>query len=587
MLVLLALILAAAVGAAFALKGARARVSSPVAVFPIPGSRVVSPDAQIAFRGVSPQKLSHIVVRGSKSGLHRGRIEGDSDGDGGSFLPAKPFTPGERVTVQTRLKIAGISGGKFHFTVAYPATGSPPGGLAQAARVPGDVLHFNSQPDLSPAAVELAHDGPQGPGGDLFLTPQQGPVQDGPMIVNPSGQLVWFKAMPKGVLATDFRVQSYQHKPVLTWWQGQVRGGVGYGEDVVMSRSYRQLATIRGANGLRPDLHNFDLTPQGTALITAYFPVWWNATSVHGAKRQVVIDSVVQEVEVRTGLVLFQWDSLDHIPLRDSYGPVPKSGNIPWDYFHVNSVARAPGGRLLISARTTWAVYELDQHTGRVLWTLGGKASSFHMGRGVGFAFQHDATFLPHQSKLLSVFDDGAGPPDVHKQSRAITIALNYRRMTASLVRADEHTPSVLANFEGNVQNLPDGSQVVGWGESPYISEFNAQGKLTFDARFVGDNSTYRAYVFPWQGDPQTLPALATSTDGESETVYASWNGATDVAQWRVLGGPSRGSLQAIALTPKQGFETAVQIVPATYVAVQALGANGRVLATSKPIRSQ
>jgi hypothetical protein len=563
------------------------RRDSPVSVFPIPGGHVASPETQIVFRGVSPRELSHIVVRGSKSGLHRGRIEADSDHRGGSFLPAKPFLPGERVTVSTRLAIAGVRRGTFHFTVADPAVALPPGSLGQTARVPGDAFHFYSRPDLSPPAIELARDTRSAPGGDLFLTPQRGPLQFGTEIVSPSGQLVWFDPAPKGDLATDFRVQRYQHDPVLTWWQGQVRGGVGYGEDVIMNRSYRQLATIRDVNGLHPDLHDFELTPRGTALITAYFPVWWNASSVHGARRQVVLDSVVEEVEPRTGLVRFQWDSLDHVPLSDSYVPVPKTGDSAYDYFHVNSVDQTPDGRLVISARATWAVYELDQHTGRVQWTLGGKHSSFRLGHDVAFAFQHDARFLPGSSRLLSVFDDGAGPPDVHKQSRAITIRLNYRRMTASLVRVDEHTPSVLAQFEGNVQDFPDGDQFVGWGGAPYFSEFDRRGRLIFDARFVGDNSTYRAFVFPWQGTPRTAPALATSTDGRIETVYASWNGATEVARWRVLGGRSPKSLAPVAVTPNQGFETSVSIVPAAYVAAQALASNGRVLATSKTVPSQ
>ncbi len=567
--------------------GTAVRPTPPVSVYPIPGDLVASPGTQISFRGISPKRLTGIVVRGTKTGLHRGRVEADSDHRGGSFLPYKPFAPGERVTVQTHLKLAGTRHGTFHFTVADPASALPPGGLAQAPRVPGDLLHYNSQPDISPPAVELVRQEPHSPGGDVFITPQQDPGQNGAMIVSPSGQLVWFHPVPAGELATDFRVQRYRRAPVLTWWQGQVRGGVGFGEDMVLNRSYKQIASIRGANGLRPDLHDFQLLPGGTALITAYLPVWWDASSVHGARRQVVLDSVVQEVELRTGLVRFQWDSLDHVPLSDSYAPVPSSPNAAYDYFHVNSVAPAPRGRLLISARTTWAAYELDPRTGRVVWTLGGKHSSFHMGPGLAFAFQHAASFLPGHPDMVSLYDDGAGPPKVTKQSRVLTIRLNYRRKTASLVHAYEHTPSVLSFFEGNVQNLRDGSQFVSWGDSPYFSEFDAHGRLLYDARFVDANTTYRAYVSPWQGRPLTRPSIASSSDGRSETVYASWNGATDVASWRVLGGPSAQSLAPMATAPAQGFETAVRIVPTGYVAVQALDASGRVLQSSTAVRSQ
>ncbi len=563
------------------------RPSPPVSVYPIPGDLVAAPGSQIAFRGVSPKRLTDIVVRGTKSGLHRGRVEADSDGRGGSFIANQPFAPGERVTVQTHLKIAGAKHGTFRFTVSDPASALPPGGLAQAARVPGDLLHFNSQPAISPPVIELVRQEASSPGGDIFITPQQDPGQNGTMIVSPSGQLVWFHSVPANELATDFRVQRYDRAPVLTWWQGQVRGGVGFGEDVVMNRSYRQIATIRAANGLKPDLHDFQLMPGGTALITAYQPVWWDASSVGGSRRQVVLDSVVQEVELGTGLVRFQWDSLDHVPLSDSYAPLPKSPSEAYDYFHVNSVSPAPGGRLLISARTTWALYELDPHTSRVAWELGGKHSSFRMGPGTSFALQHAASFLPGRSDMVSVYDDGAGPPKVHTQSRALTIRLNYRRMAASLVHAYEHTPSVVSFFEGNVQNLRGGKQFVSWGDSPYFSEFDAHGRLLYDARFVDANTSYRAYVFPWQGQPLTRPSIATATEGHTETVFASWNGATDVASWRVLAGASTKSLQPVALAPAQGFETAVRIIPSTYVAVQALDASGHVLSSTTPLRSQ
>src|SRR5205085_10424335 len=125
---------------------------------------------------------------------------------------------------------------------------------------------------------------------------------------------------PGGVVA-NFRVQNYRNQPVLTWWQGYTNAGVGVGQDVIYDSSYRPVAVVQAGNGLRADLHEFTLTPGGTALLTAYLPVYWNASSVHGQKREIVLDSVVQEIDVATGLVLFQWDSLDHVSLNDSYQP--------------------------------------------------------------------------------------------------------------------------------------------------------------------------------------------------------------------------------------------------------------------------
>jgi Arylsulfotransferase (ASST) len=555
-----------------------------VSVFPIPGGRVASPQTQITFRGIPPRQIGRVVVTGSRSGRHAGRFAADSDGQGASFLPAKPFTPGEVVTVRTRMHVREAAGGTFHFTVADPAGAVPSMPLAPASRVPGDELTFQTRPDLTPAAVEVTNPSPRPIAGDIFLTPQQGPVQNGAMILDPSGNLVWFHPVPVGDMAADLRVQTYQDKRVLTWWQGYSGAGIGEGEDVIDDASYRQLAVVHAGNGLYADLHDFELTPQGTALITAYYPVYWNAAAGHGSAHQIVLDSVVQEIDIKTGLVLYQWDSLDHVPLSDSYEAMPKSAGSPFDYFHINSVQQAADGNLIISARNTWAAYEIDPGTGSIVWTLGGKRSSFKLGNGVDFAFQHDVRVHTKGGPNVTLFDDGGGPPRVHRQSRAIRVRIDGKEKTATLVSQDLHSPAVTASFEGNVQALPDGGEFVGWGQQPYFSEYDSRGQMVFDARFVGNNLSYRAYRYVWTGTPATPPDVAASVSGATTNVYASWNGATGVQAWRVLAGPSSSALQALATARKQGFETEVRIPSEPYVSVQALNSAGRVLGTSATV---
>ncbi|HEV3387558.1 MAG TPA: arylsulfotransferase family protein [Solirubrobacteraceae bacterium] len=554
-----------------------------VSVFPIPGDRVASPQTQIAFRGLPIRQVRKLVVTGSRTGVHAGRLESDSDHDGGSFLPAKPFDPGEVVTVSTGLHILGASAGTFHFTVAAPSGSIPATPLPPAGRVPGDELTFQSRPDLTPASVEITQEDPApGPDGDdIFITPQQGPTQNGAMILDKQGTLVWFQPVPQGDMAADLQVQTYEGQHVLTWWQGYSGAGVGAGEDVIENSAYRQIAVVHAANGLFADLHEFRLTPHGTALITAYYPVFWNATDVHMSPRQVVLDSVVQEIDVKTGLLLFQWDSLDHVPLSDAYEPAVTSAGAPFDYFHINSVQLQPDGNLLISARNTWAAYEVDHRTGQVVWTLGGKNSSYKLGSGAEFAFQHDVRLHTDTDPTVTLFDDGAGPPKVHSESRGMVVRLDDKNMTATLVDQQVHSPALAASFEGNVQELPGGDDFLGWGQQPYFSEYNDHGQVVFDGRFVGNNSSYRAYRFPWIGTPTTLPSVTTTTSGATTNVYVSWNGATKVASWRVLAGASGDALQAVATAAKQGFETQVTIAAQPYVEVQALDSAGRVLATS------
>ena len=254
--------------------------------------------------------------------------------------------------------------------------------------MPGDVVHYRSRPDLVPARVRIEKAATKTAPGDVFVAPQGGPVQYGPMILDNSGHVVWFDPLPGNLTATDFRMQKYEGQPVITWWQGQVGAGVGVGQDVIENNAYEQIATVRAADGLGADLHEFELTPQGTALITAEYPVHWDASAVHGSKQQDVLDSVVQEIDVKTGLLLFQWDSLDHVPVTDS--EVRPRAKAPFDYFHVNSIDLDRDGNLVISSRNTSAAYKVSHATGAVIWRLGGKQSSFTMAAGASFAFQHD-----------------------------------------------------------------------------------------------------------------------------------------------------------------------------------------------------
>jgi hypothetical protein len=563
-----------------------------VYVFPSPGTGFASPTTQIAFRGLPVGQLGQVTVTGSVSGAHAGTLDGDSDGDGGSFIPSVPFAPGETVSVSTSLNLEGSHSGSYQFRVARPAGAVPFEHRPAAPRVNGDVWFFRSAPGLAPAAVTVTRRDPNA-SGDIFVAPQVGPLQQGPEIIGPNGGLIWFSPVPRDYAATDFRVQSYQGRPVLTWWQGNESAGVGTGQDIIMNSAYQVVRTVSAANGLSADLHEFQLTPYGTALITAEYPVYANATAVAGVANEVVLDSVVQEVDIPTGLVRFEWDSLDHVPVTAGYThppnapkkkgkkPLPNFAWDPFDYFHVNSVGLDRDGNLVISSRNTWGVYKVDHRTGRVMWTLGGKHSSFKLGAGASFAFQHDVRVRAAGDQILSMFDDGAGPPYVHSQSRALELRLNLKQKTATVVTQRLHSPPLLAAFEGDDQQLSGADDFVGWGQQPYFSQFDGKGKLVFDARFVGSNLTYRAYRFVWNGTPAAPPAFAVSRHGARMTVYASWNGATGVAAWRVFAGRRPSRMPAVATASKRGFETAINARARPYVAVEALDAKGHTLRRS------
>jgi hypothetical protein len=347
-------------------------------------------------------------------------------------------------------------------------------------------------------------------GGDFFISPfgDASTYANGPEIVNSQGDVVWFQAVPAGEEASDFRVQTYGGQPVLTWWQGTGLGGLSSGTDYIYNDHFQQIAAVNAGNGLSADGHEFLITPWNTALILSYTTATANLTSIGGPADQTVINGVVQEIDIATGKVLFQWNSEDHVPFSQSEQPLPASASTPWDWFHINAVKLDTDGNLLIDARDTWTTYKVNRFTGNIIWQLGGKDSSFALQAAPGqtldsageiFAWQHDPEALGNGT--YTFFDnDSAGAP-LLPYSRAVTVRLNPWTKVATLVASEDQPEGLSAPSQGDAQTTRAGNTVVGWGALPYFSEFSPSGKLIFNAEFPAGVNSYRAYQFPWPPD--------------------------------------------------------------------------------------
>ncbi|MHB8531106.1 MAG: MFS transporter [Solirubrobacteraceae bacterium] len=459
----------------------------------------------------------------------------------------------------------------------------------------GHSYSFVTAPALHPPKYRLFH---QQPGTQLapgylltanFLNLNEPPIigQSGPLILDRSLQPVWFQPVPEKYVASNLSKQTWEGRPALSWWQGIVTntGATEAGEYVLVDQHYRQIARLKATGGWVVTLHELIVDGED-AWVTANKNIALDLSKYGGAYNGAVIDSAVQEYNLRTGKLVRSWDALDHISLYDAQSTLPTNG-FPWDAYHVNSIQLMPGGKsFLVSMRDTWAVYLVNIATGKVEWTLGGRHSSFELGSQSSFEWQHDARLAPDGT--FTVFDDhccqltgGGTYVGAKAHSRGLVLKLDQAAHTASFVAQYGREEGFESQYMGDVQQLANGDVLVGWGSEHYFSEFSSSGKLLYEVELPGPDLTYRATVAQWEGKPLSPPLGA----ARGNTVYASWNGATAVAAWRVLAEPSAGRPEVlVARAARTGFETAIPVSASHQsFAVQALDASGHVLGVSRP----
>ena len=470
----------------------------------------------------------------------------------------------------------------------------PRGTAAAPRRAAAADTAYVSRPDLNPPVVEVVVPAQGTAPGYLFVAPfditaasgtyTSTPASEshsGPLIVDEHGEPVWF--LPQGaVTAMGLRVQQYDGRDVLTWYEGTVLGPYG-GDFVIYDPTYHQVARVKAGRGRHGDLHEILLTPQKTALISIYREIVADLTSIGGAVDDRLVEGIVQEVDVATGRVVFEWRSPEHVGLDESnMTNVTPAGNV--DYFHLNSIDVDTDGHLLISARHTSAVYKVHRTTGAVIWRLGGTKSDFTIDPAASFAYQHDVR--RQADGTMTIFDNNAAAPTAKTGSRGMRIALDMKKMHASLVQEWKPGDGRTTWAMGNVQQLADGGVFVGWGTDGSLSEFDQHGALRFDARFADGQVGYRAFRFEWSAKPTGKPAMAVRQNGDGTmTVFASWNGATGITHWQICTGKHPSRMQTVVTHRRHGFETAMTMpAQSGYICVVAVDAVGQHLGTALPI---
>jgi hypothetical protein len=581
---------------ALGLSGCGSEASPPEYFSPLRNAEFVSKAATIAIRfgpvvTEAVVKKLGFIVRGRESGLHSGKAILADDQQTVIFEPDLPFAPGEQVKVDingVRLGAgATFSGLSYTFTVSQhqesgtvasltpdPPDNPPRSAFPEFLTVPQDIPHFGV-PTPSEASSE----------GDIFVAPfywTKTTVGSYLLILDGHGRLVYYKSMADDLGAFDFKVQPNGQ---LTYYD-QAKAAYH-----VMDSHYQIVDSYRAGNGYSTDLHDFQLMPNGDALLMAYDAQTIDMSKVvQGGKPDALVTGlIIQELDPSKN-VIFEWRSWDHFSLFDSTSDLTTQDV---DLVHGNSLALASDGNLLLSSRNQSEITKINLQTGDVMWRLGGKANMFQFADGEPFAYQHDVRQLPDGT--ITVFDNQGTPADP-EASHALAYRVDLASKTARRVWGYTHDPEIFATFMGNTQALPDGNMFLSWGspstKEPYayvsMTEVTPQGQTLFELSFDKPYVSYRAFRFPWHAEPETVPDLAFNVQGDGLTLGYSWNGATEVASYRVLVGSSTVSLQTLQVVDKTDFETQSKFtgLPSgeCYFQVAALDARGQEMARSKVI---
>ena len=282
------------------------------------------------------------------------------------------------------------------------------------------------------------------------------------------------------------------------------------------------------------------ITPRDTALLTSY--VVTERRPVRASAARATARSRTRSSRRSTSPAARScWSGTASITYR-SRSPTRRSKRTGTSFTSTRSTSTATA--TCSSPRAARTPSTSSTARGAIVWRLGGKHSDFEMGAGSNFAWQHDARRQPDGT--LTVFDNGATPA-VEQLSRGLILDVDEQAMTATLVRQYTH-PRILAGSQGSVQLLANGNVFVGWGEAPRVIRVPPLGSDAVRcACSASSTSLTERFACPGPAFPPRLRRSPTAGGGDDPTVYASWNGATDVHRWQLLAGTHTNDLQAVA----------------------------------------
>ncbi|GIZ47263.1 hypothetical protein CKM354_001036000 [Cercospora kikuchii] len=432
------------------------------------------------------------------------------------------------------------------------------------------------------------------------------PCQIGPLIYDGAGNLVWSGACllenPNAVDFHPFHADGRDYLSMILY--SQTPKGIESSKAIVMDDSLQVSSTyeLGSESGMSLNMHEFNVIDNGkTVLHLTKRSIERDITGVKQSSTSSqtgrIVDNGFVEVDLASKKILFEWWAADHVPLTDSSGVVSgltQKAPQGWNWIHMNSVDKNEEGDYMVCARYTDAIYKISGKDGRILWTLGGRSSSFKIPPDLDFSRQHDARFISSSGteEVISFLDNGGDDHgSTSSASSGLLVSLNTASMTANIINRWPRPSGEITKQRGNFQVLPNGNVFAGWSDNAHISEHSAQGALLMEARWTSERfATYRAWKANFTSIPAERPVVKAFIFGTSKEdailgAYVSWNGATEVDDWRFYGIGRDGQTRILGRMQKTGFETLFQMKGCVAeVYAEAISRDGRVLGKSAAV---
>ncbi|KAJ5782783.1 hypothetical protein N7457_004557 [Penicillium paradoxum] len=474
--------------------------------------------------------------------------------------------------------------------------------LPEVRALKWDIKHYDRE-RLAPGYWFVAPYGKIAPD-EPTLKYQQ--YQVGPYIYDDNGVLIWAGApLYDNHNVFDFKpVHNIDENPYLSFIVGWEYDESKKGHGAIVNNRYEVKKEVQATSDVHDfNMHEFNIMDGGkTVLACTYRAQRINMTDFGRSKEEswITVGGFV-ELDIETNEVLVQWDTFDKIALHESNmfhaWDRPAIDSPGWDYVHINSVDKNEAGDYLISLRFTNTIYLISGLDGNIVWRLGGLESDFQ--QNFTFSKQHDVKFVSsngthHVISMLNNASDERGSDEKTSSALIVELDTGVDPMTAKVIQRINRPDSMLTKLRGNARVLPNGNVFVGWSEFGYSSEHAPNGDLLMTARFASERwSTYRSYKGEFTGRPAAPPDLVASVYGTKDddmttVIHVSWNGATDVVQWKFYAQAyDNGQSVLIGTTNKTDFETMfIADGFMDFVSAEAIDADGNVMHTSEITRT-